>query len=423
MTQNVILIKSKIRSISPLYIGDDEGNILINEEENKAYLPATSIAGSFRAYLANAGENYKELFGYQNDESSSMSKIFISDSYSKIKTIEKRIGVRIDGETGTNVDGGKIDKTYLGEGLVFELLFEIHSDDEEKESFKDMIYKCLKALDENRIRLGGDKTKGLGNFKIINVEELEYNLSDIEDLSSYLMRDYKKMKDITNKVLDYQLKDNLVEFNINGELTTPILIKAPDTFESNGPDGENLKSGNYNIIPGSSFKGVLRSQVEKIADYFGEREVVENIFGSDNKKSMSKVMVNEAKINEEGYKNDIVYNRIKIDKFTGSTMDTALMNDRPIMGKTKFKIIYKKTEDDELNDFAIGILSLALRDIGTENLPMGGDSSIGRGRFKAYNMTISNGEENIEIDFKKEKIKGEDILRGYIEGIRNYKED
>ncbi|MBU5293801.1 hypothetical protein KQH90_07110 [Anaerosalibacter bizertensis] len=420
--KNIILVKAKIESISPLYIGDDEGNVLIDEEENKAYLPATSVAGSFRSYLESNNENYKELFGYQDSENANMSKIFISDSYSNINTLDKRIGVKIDGKTGTNVDGGKIDKTYLGEGLVFELTFEIHCTHTEIEKFKNMLYKCLKALHENHIRLGGDKTKGLGNFKVINVEELTFKLSNKEDLFSYLIGKYKKMDDITHKVLNTELEDNLVEFNMRGEFTTPVLIKAPGTFESSGPDNENLKSGNYNIIPGSTFKGILRSQVEKISDYFGNKNIVENIFGDDNKKIMSRIMVNEAKIDEEGYKNDIVYNRIKIDKFTGGARDTALMNDKPVMGRTEFKIIYKKVEDDKLNNFIIGILSLALRDLGTENLTIGGGASIGRGRFKAYSMLISDGQKEIEIDFENEKIKGQDKLEDYIEGIRNYKE-
>ncbi len=419
--ENIILMKSKVKSISSLYIGDDEGNVLINEEDNKAYLPATSIAGSFRAYLEDTNENYKELFGYQNDKNSNMSKIFISDSYSHIKTLDKRIGVKIDGKTGTNVEGGKIDKLYLGEGLIFELLFKIHCDNDEEKEFKDIIYKCLKALNEGRIRFGGDKTKGLGNFKIINVREVVYKLSSLEDFNGYLMGEYKKAEDITRKVLNYELDDNLVEFNMSGELTTPVLIKAPNIFDSSRPDGENLKSGNYNIISGSSFKGALRSRVEKIADYFGKGNVVENIFGSDKNKIMSRIMVNEIKINEEGYRNDIIYNRINIDKFTGGVRDTALMNERPIMGRTKFKIIYKKAEDEKLNNFIIGILSLALRDLGTENLAIGGGTSIGRGRFRAYNLTIVDGKNKIEIDFKEKEFRGEDRLKYYIENIRDYK--
>jgi len=64
----IAMIHAKIRSISPLHIGDGEGEILLDNDSNTAYLPATSVAGSFRAYLRAEGEDDISLFGYQEEE-------------------------------------------------------------------------------------------------------------------------------------------------------------------------------------------------------------------------------------------------------------------------------------------------------------------------------------------------------------------
>lgn len=419
--KSITKIKVKIESISPLHIGDDEGNILINSEENLAYLPATSVAGSFRAYLKQNDKNYKKLLGNQDKNEGAMSKVFISDSYAEVKNLEKRIGVKIHRKTGSNEGGAKIDREYLGKGLIFNLIFEIHCDNCEKDELKEMLYGCIKALNENHIKLGGYKTAGLGNFKVNSVEEREYNFKKVVDLGSYLTKESEALEDVTDRVMKCKLDDGLVEFILKGELTTPLLIKAPDTLESHGPDGKNIKSGGNYIIPGSSIKGMLRARIEKIAEYFGKEQIVEEIFGSDSEKKASSIMVNGAVVDDKGYDNSIVYNRIKIDRFTGGTMNTALIKDLPIMGKTEFKIIYKKSKEYELDDFVIGITSLALRDLACENLSIGGGSSVGRGKFKGENMLLSDGEKKIEIDFINKKVKGEEILAKYINSVSNYK--
>src|SRR5690554_1231239 len=132
--KTITIIEAKIVSISPLYIGDDEGNVLIDRENNMAYLPATSIAGAFRAYLSSIGERVDLLFGERED--SQVSKIYISDCHGKVLGFERRDGVRIDGETGANKQGSKIQRLYLSEGVEFDLQFKIHMEDEGDKALK-----------------------------------------------------------------------------------------------------------------------------------------------------------------------------------------------------------------------------------------------------------------------------------------------
>lgn len=420
----IVFLNSEIISMSPFFIGDDDGDVLIDDESNMAYLPATSVAGSFKAYLKSIDEDYKMLFGTQDKKDSVMSSVYVRDAFAKINEFDRRDGVRIDGESGSNVEESKIERLYLGQGLKFDLGFEVHGEKDNIENLKNMLYKCLKALDEGFIRFGGHKSNGLGIFKIVSAKEIKFNLKDKEDLVKYIKKDYSDMKDVKETIVNVAVDDRYTRFVMKGKLTTPLLIKAPKTFNPKDVDDRSIKSGDEYLIPGSSFKGVLRSRVEKIGRYFGSVDETSKIFGSTNDKDkeniLSRVFVKESIIDNREFEEEVYYNRIKIDKFTGGVRHSALMNDMPVQGKTQFDVMYRKTNDDMFDKYAIGILALALRDLGTENLTLGGGNNIGRGRFRANTMTISEGDKSIEIDFDKKSISGEETLNYYVESVKAF---
>lgn len=420
--KTISIIRADIESQSPLFISDGN-DILMDEETGRAYLPATTVAGAFRAYLKSIGEDYENLFGCQVGKKSIMSKVYISDSYANITSFERRDGVRINSKTGSNIDGGKIERLYLGQGLKFQLKFEIHGKNNKK--FKDMIYKCLRALEKSIIRFGGNKSNGLGVFHINRVENVDFNLKDKNQWQMYLKNDYSGMKDVKSEVLKSEPDDRFVEFIMKGDLVSPLLIKAPDTYDPDDVDDRSIRSGENFIIPGSSFKGIIRSRIETIANYFDNIVEAKEIFGdiktNGKENILSRVFVNEAIVDNRKFNEQVKYNRIKIDKFTGGIRNSALMDNIPVQGNIEFKIIYKKQNVKEKDYYAIGIISLALRDLGTENLTLGGGNNIGRGRFKASSMTIKDGKEKIEIDFYKKTILNEKKINDYIDAVRTFK--
>lgn len=440
----VTVLNVEIVSQSPIFIGDGLDLFLIDDETGKAYLPATSIAGSFRAYLKSIGENCNELFGEQSQKGKPfMSKVFISDAFADINDIDRRTGLRIDPERGSNVDGSKISRCYLSPGLKFDLMFEIYSDNAEKNSrLLEMLYKCLKALEKGYIRFGSNKSNGLGMFKISNPKETIFDLKDKVKWFEFLNNDYSQFTDIYDRIKEMPMDTGYVAFNVEGEFSTPVLIKSPESAEDKGVDYKSIKSGNKYIVPGSSFKGVLRSRIEKVANYFGSTNEAKALFGDyvscyrketnerndkdkkknkDNKNTLSRVFVSEAELSIDTKYQNKRYNRIRIDRFTGGVSKTALMSDIPIQGRTNFKVIFRKQQDKEKDDYAIGIIALALRDLGTENLVVGGGNGIGRGRFKANKMYIDDGNSVIEVDFNsKAVLKGEKLLDEYVSAVKSF---
>jgi len=417
----ITLIQVDIESVSPLFISNGE-DILIDEEMEMAYIPATTLAGAFRAYLNSIGKECTSLFGAQAANRAIESSIYISDSFAKIKGFERRDGVSIDSERGSSVQGSKIDRLYLEKGLNFQLKFKIRAEESDIKDFNNMIYDCINALDKSLIRLGGNKSNGLGIFKVKKIEEIKFNLQNKDEWMRYLKNDFSNVRDISEKVLKRDLYEDFVKFTISGELTSPLLIGAPENYDPEDVDNRSIKSGGEYIIPGSSFKGVLRSRIERIANYFGSIDEANKIFGIVNSQEniLSRVFVSEAIIDNKEFVEEVQYNRIKIDRFTGGTRNTALMDDMPVQGKVEFNIIYRKQNDKEKDDYAIGIIALALRDLGTENLPLGGGASIGRGRFRAYNMSIVQGKQIIDIDFENKWISDPIKLDNYVRAAKNY---
>lgn len=416
--KTISIIKAKIISLTPLFIGNDDETVLIYEDENLAFIPATSIAGSFRAFLDSIGQNTSDLFG--DSELNTQSKIYIKDATAKIKGFTKRDNLKINPESGSNVTGSKRENTYLDRGLEFELIFEIKDYLSQDET---LIFKALKALDESIIRFGGNKSSGLGVFKVVEVTQIKFNLKNKEDLLSYLKQDYSKEENVTEKLNEIVIENGFVFFNLEGKFTTPLIIKSNNILDLDKPDSTSIMdSYNDYIIPGSSLKGAFRSRIECIANYYSLDNELGELFGEFNGSEkgefkLSRIFANESTLTNEQNK---VYFKNRIDRFTSGTINNALMQDEPVTAEAVISLIYRKTSNISYDNMVIGLISLALRDLATENLNLGGDFSIGRGRFKATKMSIKDGQKNIEIDFKNKSISNKNCLDEYISAIKNY---
>lgn len=421
---SILLIRATIESVSPLSINGQDG--LLTDNEGRAYMPATTIAGSFRAYLESIGEETGDLFG-DKGESSSQSRIYIRDAFADNKGYETRPRVKINNEMGSSEDKGKFDEIFFKKGLKFNLEFKIESSRDMDNTGKVQIYKALKALDSSLIRIGGNKSNGIGGFKLLDAEEIKYDLKDKKHWLKYLRNDISNASNIKEKILELDNPKDYVEFNLVGEFITPLLIGDIEFLDSDKVDSMSIKSDEDYIIPGSSFKGVLRARIDKISDLFNENNINCEMFGEkinykdvENSNFLSRVFVNECVISQE---NSSIYNRINIDKFTGGVRKTGLMNDMAVQGSTEFKVIYRKQNSREKDNYAIGIIALALRDLGNGDLTLGGGFSIGRGRFKASCMSIKEGKEKIEIDFSGRKISNKAKLDVYIKSISSFDEE
>lgn len=398
-------LKIEMENIAPLHLGSEDNEILIDEENNKVCIPGTSIAGAFRAYLSSIINSNKvnEMFG----EGSNMSNIFIYDTFSHLSGMEIRPGVKINKEYGVAENGGKFDRAFISANHKFILEVEVFSTDiEAHEEYKKAIYSCIKGLNDGNITLGAYKSLGAGLFRVIKVSERNSSLENAKELFGYL-KDTSKFNEISlNSILEKSFDSNDVTFTLEGTLRTPLLIKDDDPLDCDDVDGIGIKNkqGNY-IIPGSSLKGVIRGQAEKILEYRNYKNISSLIFGgednNDEKIASSfrafDTIITDAKDGE--------YNKIKIDKFTGGVMKGALMNDKPVIGNVKLEGKYKYKEDEEIPKVAVAVLALVFRDLAIGDLSLGSGYGIGRGRINGSYLKISKGKDTLyEYDFTNNKL-------------------
>lgn len=437
----VIKYRVKAECREPLHIGTGEkeqGEILIHPVEERPFIPATGIAGAFREYFTD-GDLRNEMFGMVNEKGSDSSRIRFCDGFFKKAAVETELRphVKIDGETGTcqsiNVKGAtissgqKFEIESVAAGSEFEFFVYVF---EKEKSYETSFEGALEALHCGNIQLGGQKSNGCGYVKLVSVKKSVYILTDQNDRKQW-PKEEKEMKDITDVIIEKAEKqDQRLHFELSGSTEGAILVKMVSVanYSEEAPDAQNIVNHRKEyIIPASSLKGTIRSQMEKIAVYKGMNlKIIDNIFGTCAEKH------SEGKIGEIKFFDCVVGNtadndkvkkqtRIHIDKFTGGVISQALFSEKPAYGSLMIHVDMENACDYAGN----ALLLMALRDLGMGILPVGSGSSIGRGYLSCDSLKISKGAEVIvEIDLKAGKIvKGAAVIEEYIgftdRGIRN----
>jgi len=114
------------------------------------------------------------------------SKVKIPDLYvvgAHVGLFEKRDGVSIDRDTETAVEGAKFDYEVVPSQAVFEL--EMICENLDKRN-KFLLSIGLREMQSGIVPLGGNKTRGLGAFRLVLKEISHLNFENKESLVNYL---------------------------------------------------------------------------------------------------------------------------------------------------------------------------------------------------------------------------------------------
>ncbi len=249
-------------------------------------------------------------------------------------------------------------------------------------------------------------------------------------------------------------------FAIDGTL----LIRSGFGETGNSPDTVHLRSArpmknkpneqeNVPVIPGTSLAGVLRQRALKIVrtiapdvqaqDEKGKllfklnkdkQEVpllkaevfINKMFGPAEIKAgekhakASRVSIKETEIKDS---TQLVMTRVKIDRFTGGAYESALFSEQPEIGKPgthsvtldltlreKAKLgegATKEEQEQAKKEFQseLGLLLLLLKDLWTGDLPIGGESSVGRGRLNGIYAELESPQGKWTFRAKGEQVE------------------
>ena len=452
-----IIVKGTLVLDTPTCLGSGNSDSLTDlallrdsVDEDKALLTGASIAGALRNYLYEYNLDLAlvaSLFGAErSDDQGDQSPLIVNDSISTEKIdIELRDGVKIDGKTGTAATKAKYDFELLSAGTQFPLFFELLIEKKHQELQKQSEYEnnlkqglaiALSGFEKGEIAIGMKKRRGFGRCKVDTWQAWEFDLRESSDRLAWLNFEHwhRELSDghpISTSIataLDTTLdNDQRDRFTITAtfSLVGSMLIRSGQSLQKDedgkyrkAPDDVHLKSYRSTqkdpvpVISGTSLAGVLRHRAVRIVNTLEKNlQIVDDIFGTDisgngnNDAKASKLIVHESEIKNTS---ELVQTRIAIDRFTGSAMHGALFDAQPVFsGEVKLKLELRNPKEYE-----IGLLLLLLKDLWTGDLPIGGESSIGRGRLQGICADITYRRICADISHEENKwtIQGKDGL-------------
>ncbi|PDW01976.1 RAMP superfamily CRISPR-associated protein [Candidatus Viridilinea mediisalina] len=456
-----LVVSGTLTLTSPAHLGNgDRGAhvdlpILRDALEDLPLLQGSSLAGALRNYLLayeqgfykaeeRGAKNLAELLfgGVKGDPEGEQSPLIIDDALADFTLAEIRDGVRIDGKTRTAQKDFKYDLEVLPPGTSFPLRFELllPKEGNQATALREALALALDGLQRGEIALGARKSRGYGRCAVATWQVVEYNLRrSPEDLLAWLSAEHPEWgyqpAQVHNSLgVHAQREDKRKIFRIEAsfELATPLLIRSAEPLHDGDhqPDVVQLRDGTGQpIISGTSLAGVLRARAKRILTTVAagqEEAILNSLFGRDMDKrraneqpSASRLIVHEAQI--EGGRT-LVQNRVAIDRFTGGAYDTALFSEAPQVGGTVTLTlsIHNPSEADK------GLLLLLLKDLWTGDLPIGGTSSVGRGRLRGCKATIHDAGQEWEIVSDEGQLKlpteARTVFESYVVALQKPKE-
>ncbi len=293
-------INGVLQAETPIHVGGVGGDAdtdlaLAVNGRGQYYIPGTSLAGALRGWMSQPFHNgeptsdndrnslkhpenpVNQLWGFQGNEQGYASLIVIDDSeIDGTPEIEIREGVGIDRHTGAAANQEKYNRTILPKGVTFPLNITLDLD-HQKHQTPDELWQLLVALEKGDIRIGAAKTRGLGQVKL-TISSIYEQKFDANHIFEVLLHGGKchQWNDIKNQ---YQPESQYrgahqLKLNIPWQPKDPVMVKS----EGEGiavdilPLVSQANDTVYFVIPGSSIKGVLRAQAERIVRTVCQKE-------------------------------------------------------------------------------------------------------------------------------------------------------
>ncbi|MBW4671577.1 MAG: hypothetical protein KME60_30160 [Cyanomargarita calcarea GSE-NOS-MK-12-04C] len=431
---------------SPIHVGGMDGNpqvdlALATNGQGQYYIPGTSLAGALRGWMQQSFVNkniLETLWGFQdeNGRGGHASFILIEDAPIQGAIAEIRDGVGINRIWGTAAEQVKYDRAILPKGSKIPLDITLDIDSKSDDG-KTLLAQLLKALEDGDIRLGAAKTRGLGRVKLENLSIHQHNLGDRSGMLKMLQgkSDRLKLNDILNG--DRTLAQApQITIEIHWQPQSSLMVKA----EGDGivvdilPLVSKIDNHLTFVLPGSSIKGALRTQAERIIrtvcswqtkeDFMEQMEVplVEDLFGvrakASNKsnKGIGSLYIDDcyantamkpevwgdiqtAKTNSDlrqALDNAKLQTtqqafHVAVDRWTGGAADGFLYSNLEPMGVTwqpiRLQLNLKRLQ--ELQLAGIALIFLILRDLADNRIPLGYGTNRGMGSIQVANIIIN----------------------------------
>lgn len=440
-----ILLKATITNTSPMLIASGKNDTsdfeVIKDKDGKPYIPAAGFAGMLRASF----EEHKSLFDTKHfkyfwgtdgsvKENTNQSHVSIDDlKLVKNASLMVRDGVAIEHKTNVAQKGSKYDYELIEKGAEFSLNMEIvlrkfvlvNEKGEEikeierfdKSSFLQFIHFIIENAQKENYQQGAFKTNGFGilEWKDVNVYVFDfpqngqlwfdYLNGEYKPTSIYPFQNLVPIPLPTKNALSIVGTFSLKNAFIIGSSKDEEAIKA-------GLDKTHLKDSAGNaVFTAKSARGPIRHRALRILNTIGKTDAedfVNKLFGfvDETKKDARKGRFKTFETEIKGANKTQIQPRIKIDRFTGGTIETALMQTQPLWHENETFTLRFEIEDCSQEE--AGLMLLVMKDLMTADLPFGGEKAIGRGLLEGISLEVKGkveGEMDVNFSFDNSGLK------------------
>ena len=419
------------RCLSPLRTGGTDGDseTVLTGPDGVCFVQGSSLAGAFRGWLEEDGEHMtlaEPLFGSQKGSGS----LIVSDGrFDMAAQVSTRPRLRINAETGSADPGGKFDIAQVNTGadFVFELVW---LGQEEAPKQLQAIEAMLAAMDAGQIRLGAQKNNGFGKVGLTVTRQF-YDMRRPEDRTAWLEGIDRGQPFALPEVVP----DRRVYFILTGQIDG-LLVKSSARLpkeerkdkqkadenkkgKDKGSYTPNLTENNVPVLPGSSIKGAVRAQAERIAKSIDlDGKLVSNLFGNAPDAETGRagrVMVEDLRLDQAQTRK---ISRIRINRFTGGVIRQGLLMEEPLSTPVRLELSVRQGSDVEC-----ALLLYALRDLGLGLYNLGSGGAIGRGYVNVSEIAVAGPQGKLAaLHFDEERScrldDPDDLVAGWMQAWR-----
>lgn len=431
MNKGKIILKGSLCLQSPLLIGsgnDDHSDrdVLLDIYGN-AFIPATSFSGVIFSLLQT--DEYDKYFGkyLAKDKDKAQSQIIFDDLYlvEGKSNLSIRDGIRIDHKKGSVADKAKFDFQVVEPGPVFAFNIEFNISKYHKEEKVKPLIENILAILEDGISIGAKSSSGFGMLSLKDKHIYKYDFDNKQDLLAHLLD--KDTPDVSNEYKAELPMQNRFRISSDYSIPNSLIVRSyPKT--SFGSDAVHLRSNGSFVLPATSVRGALRARAIRILNTIWPNSVsdtelmIESIFGfakTDDDKHYS--IPSSLRVSENLILNveSEMQNRVKIDRFTSGTIESALFDSMPVFPKADKPLNIEKLIW-ELKDplpSQKALLILLLKDLYTGDLAIGGEKNVGRGTLLGIEARIYDEENDALVLSDFGGLKDQPKYENYLEAL------
>lgn len=406
-----------ITNTSPVIVGTGAGGeggdieIARGYFGEQPYIPATSLTGVLRHRIARkvAKNSPLRCFWGGERDNDCQSHFVIEDlipEEGSIPTVAVRDGIKIDDRTGLAKPRFKFTREVIEPGARFRFHAEaLLREGFQEDLFKTQIGRVLYELSHGSLAVGAMTTKGFGRIRL----DGEYRTWKFDFSREGHARDWLEFRgggeppDRLKEAIAPRAGTGGRSFSISAEFgLKSSLIIGSYSSAPRMPDKVHLTCKGRPIISGTSLKGALRARAARIVNTFGKdgSALLRTTFGwaEDDERTKarpikSKLVVEETEVLDASSE---IQSRVKIDRFTGGALESALYDSMPQWETERGSLLTIRMCLEDFEDWEAGLLLHLLKDLWNGDLPVGGEKNVGRGVLKGKKATIHvGGKEHV----------------------------